>query len=65
MLELSAHSVSCRDVDLILATCFNSGERTRDGWVKILGDADERFKIKGITTPEGSALSVIEVGWHG
>lgn len=45
--------------------CANAKERSRDDWVALLNAADERFEIESITTPEHSALSIIEVIWKG
>ena len=48
---------------MIMATCFNSLERTRAQWTDLFRAADERFVIESIVRPEGSAMSIIEVRW--
>jgi hypothetical protein len=43
----------------------NALERTEEDWVKLFFMADERFKVRSITTPPQSVLSLIEVVWQG
>jgi len=31
----------------------------------LLAEADERFVLKGVVEPKGSALAVLEVVWEG
>lgn len=48
---------------MIMAACFNSAERTRADWLRLLDKADGRFRLHNISRPEGSTMSVIEVLW--
>jgi hypothetical protein len=43
--------------------CANAKERSADDWAALMALADERFRIKSITTPPNSALSIIEIVW--
>ncbi|KAM7218646.1 6-hydroxytryprostatin B O-methyltransferase [Rhypophila decipiens] len=52
-----------RSEDLNMAAIFNSRERTLREWKALFHQADERFVFKGVTKPEGSALSMTEVVW--
>ncbi|KAM7195870.1 6-hydroxytryprostatin B O-methyltransferase [Rhypophila sp. PSN 637] len=52
-----------RSEDLNMAAIFNSRERTLREWKALFQQADERFVFKGVTKPEGSALSMMEVVW--
>ena len=52
-----------RNLDMIMAACFNSAERTRADWLRLLEKADKRFYLHRITRPEGSTMSIIEVRW--
>ena len=40
---------------------LNGRERWENNWKRLLADVDDRFHVVNITTPSGSALSVIEV----
>ncbi|CAD6589380.1 MAG: hypothetical protein ASARMPRED_004019 [Alectoria sarmentosa] len=51
------------NLDMIMAACFNSAERTRADWLRLLDKADGRFRLHNISRPEGSTMSVIEVLW--
>ncbi|KAI1860016.1 uncharacterized protein JN550_011700 [Neoarthrinium moseri] len=53
-------AMSC---DILMHLCANAKERSRDDWVALFALADQRFRIKSITTPPHSALSIIEVTW--
>ena len=44
---------------------FNGRERTEKGFKQIFQQADERFVLKDVMRPRGSALSIIEVVWEG
>ena len=50
-----------RALDLHMAMMFNGKEREMHEWTAILEAADPRLKIKNVVTPQGSALSVIEI----
>ena len=52
-----------RRFDLAMKQNFNSKERTEKAWRQVLRDADERFNVVEIRTPEGSQLSIIVVEW--
>lgn len=43
---------------------FNSKEREKDDWVRLLKEADPRFKLLDIKQPPRSKLSFIEVIWR-
>lgn len=65
MLAFDANQSDCsRDMDLIMATCFNGCERNERGWRELFERADKRFIFKGITTPQGSMMSLIEAVWE-
>lgn len=53
-----------RDLDMVMAACFNSAERTKDDWLKLLNMVDERLVFRSITRPEGSTMSIVEAVWH-
>lgn len=53
-----------RKMDLTMLALFNAGEREADHWPELFASADQRFLFKGITTPAGSALSLIEAMWE-
>lgn len=48
---------------MVMAACFNSAERTRADWLRLLEKTDKRFCLHGISRPEGSTMSIIEVLW--
>jgi hypothetical protein len=52
-------------MDMIMATLFNGQERTTRDFKRVLKAADERFVLEGVRRPEGSTMSVVEVGWRG
>lgn len=49
-----------RTMDLEMMTMFNARERPLADWVKLCSDADNRLKLRSISRPEGSVLSVME-----
>ncbi|KAK6086414.1 O-methyltransferase [Seiridium cupressi] len=51
--------------DLIMKMTFNGKDRSRQDWINLFKEADERFNVVSITTPPRSALAVIEVVWEG
>ena len=50
-------------MDIIMATFHNARERSRMEFEGLLKAADRRFFINSVNRPEGSALSLIDVGW--
>jgi hypothetical protein len=52
------------NLDVLMATCFNSRERTAQDFESLFREADERYKWKGVTRPAESSLSLIEVVWQ-
>ena len=52
-----------RNLDMIMAACFNGAERNKGQWMDLLHAADERFVVRNIVRPAGSMMSVIEVVW--
>ena len=52
-----------RDNDLIMLAQFNAPERTEPAWKALLYEADPRFRLNPIVSPEGSAFSFIEAVW--
>jgi hypothetical protein len=44
---------------------FNGKERTSEDFRALFAAVDKRFDIISIRRPPGSAMSVIEVLWHG
>ena len=55
----------CFQMDVTMATCFNTGERTSAGYERILKEADRRYEVAAVRRPKGSNLSVVEVTWTG
>ncbi|KAK9422181.1 putative S-adenosyl-L-methionine-dependent methyltransferase [Seiridium unicorne] len=51
--------------DLIMKMTFNGKDRSRQDWINLFKEADERFNVVSIATPPRSALAVIEVVWEG
>lgn len=51
------------NLDMVMAACFNSAERTRADWLRLLEKTDKRFCLHSISRPEGSTMSIIEVLW--
>ncbi|KAK8024452.1 O-methyltransferase-domain-containing protein [Apiospora rasikravindrae] len=52
-----------RAMDINMAATFNAIERTADDWRALLKEADPRFALHEITSPRGSALSMIDIRW--
>jgi hypothetical protein len=52
-------------LDMIMATLYNAQERTARDFERVLKVADERFVLEGVRRPEGSTMSLVEVGWRG
>ena len=54
----------CRLHDVIMQSMFDAKEREIEQWRKLFADADSRFRFIGVTQPEGSRLSIIELVWE-
>ncbi|KAL4952517.1 S-adenosyl-L-methionine-dependent methyltransferase [Aspergillus filifer] len=54
-----------RIMDLEMMTTFNARERPLSDWVKLCADADARFKLRSVSKPEGSNLSILEFAFDG
>ena len=52
-------------MDSIMATLLNAQERTAREYEGLFKAADQRFVLDGVRRPEGSTMSVVEVGWSG
>ncbi|XXH01794.1 General amino acid permease [Hypoxylon texense] len=52
-------------MDAIMATIFNAQERTATEYGRILKAADPRYVVEAVCRPEGSTMSIVEVGWTG
>ncbi|OCK81485.1 S-adenosyl-L-methionine-dependent methyltransferase [Lepidopterella palustris CBS 459.81] len=52
-------------LDLQMMTVCNSKERMAVDWMALFKEADERFDLKAIVQPPGSAAALIEVIWKG
>ncbi|KAL4963166.1 S-adenosyl-L-methionine-dependent methyltransferase [Aspergillus stella-maris] len=54
-----------RIMDLEMMTTFNARERPLADWVKLCADADSRFKLRFVSKPQGSNLSILEFVFDG
>ncbi|KAL4808157.1 O-methyltransferase-domain-containing protein [Aspergillus unguis] len=54
-----------RIMDLEMMTTFNARERPLADWVKLCSDADPRLKLKSVSKPEGSVMSILEFVFEG
>jgi|TARA_R110002003_G_scaffold124_19_gene11345 hypothetical protein len=54
-----------RAMDLTMLEIANARERSIDEWKAVFEMADERFQFMGVTQPEGSKLSMLELVWTG
>lgn len=61
---LANYHLSSRDMDLLLAICFNSYVRSKDDWDKLFKHADWRFSLKSVTISKGSMMSMLEFIWE-
>lgn len=57
-------NTSDRGQDLAMMALFNSKERTREQWVELIGKADPRFLVMGVTAMRTGPLALIEVMWR-
>ncbi|KAL4885489.1 S-adenosyl-L-methionine-dependent methyltransferase [Aspergillus karnatakaensis] len=49
-----------RIMDLEMLTTFNARERPLADWEKLCADADQRLKLRSVSKPEGSNMSILE-----
>ncbi|RWA10853.1 hypothetical protein EKO27_g4273 [Xylaria grammica] len=49
----------------IMTTTFNAQERTAGEYERLLKGADPRYVVDAVCRPEGSTMSIVEVGWTG
>ncbi|KAL4871199.1 S-adenosyl-L-methionine-dependent methyltransferase [Aspergillus spectabilis] len=61
--ESAGPRVALWQMDMFMLTLFNSRERGRVDWTELLGKANSRFSDVRIWTPEGAAMSIIEIVW--
>ncbi|KAL5041838.1 hypothetical protein BDW71DRAFT_157729 [Aspergillus fruticulosus] len=54
-----------RIMDLEMLTTFNARERPLADWVKLCADADSRLKLRSVSKPEGSVMSILEFVFDG
>ncbi len=47
-----------------MAAAFNGQERTMAEYQSLLEDADQRFKLRNVIEPTGSALGILEFVWE-
>lgn len=52
-------------MDAIMATIFNAQERTAAEYERILKEADPRYVVEVVCRPEGSTMSIVQIGWTG
>ncbi|KAI1178436.1 O-methyltransferase-domain-containing protein [Nemania sp. FL0916] len=50
-------------MDAIMSTIFNAQERTAAEYQRILNAADPRYVIEAVRRPQGSTMSMVEIGW--
>lgn len=54
-----------REMDVTMMEIGNAKERSEGEWKALVGEVDESFVWRGLKTPEGSRLSVLEWEWEG
>jgi hypothetical protein len=52
-------------MDVMMLEIANARERRLEEWEGLFEEADSRFVFKGVTKPDESELSLIEVAWEG
>jgi ubiquinone/menaquinone biosynthesis C-methylase UbiE len=52
-------------MDAVMATFFNAQERTAAEYERILQATDPRYVVESVCRPQGSTMSIVEVGWSG
>lgn len=57
-------SAKIRSADLNMAAIFNARERSMAEWRSLLREADDRFELRDVVLPPGSALANIDVRWN-
>ncbi|KAI1352207.1 O-methyltransferase-domain-containing protein [Xylaria sp. FL0043] len=50
-------------VDAIMMTSCNAQERTAAEYERVLKGADSRYVVEAVCRPEGSTMSIVQVGW--
>lgn len=50
-------------MDAIMATSFNAQERTAVEYERLLKEADPRYVVEAVCRPEGSTMSIVQIGW--
>ncbi|KAI1275183.1 O-methyltransferase-domain-containing protein [Xylaria sp. FL0933] len=50
-------------VDAIMMTSCNAQERTAVEYERVLKGADSRYVVEAVCRPEGSTMSIVQVGW--
>lgn len=48
--------------DLTMMQVFNSSERSMEDWTELFENVDRRLKVKNLVQPQGSNMSVMELG---
>lgn len=48
-----------------MLTLFNAREREEADWIELFRQADPRFSVIRIWTPQGATMAIIEVSWTG
>lgn len=55
-----SHAYINRIMDLEMLTTFNARERPLADWVGLCAEADNRLKLRSVSKPEGSIMSILE-----
>lgn len=56
--------ILCRGMDCGMMAIFNATEREEEEWRDLFTAADSRYSWKGVISPKGSILSMIEAVWE-
>ncbi len=48
-------------MDMEMMLTYNAIERDLEGWKALFAKADKRLKLQSVTTPPGSAQSIMEL----
>ncbi|KAE8382378.1 S-adenosyl-L-methionine-dependent methyltransferase [Aspergillus bertholletiae] len=54
-----------RFMDIAMKAFNNARERDAETWRELFKEADERFRVVGITVPAGARMAIIEADWMG
>ena len=49
--------------DMLMMALFNAREREKDDWIRLLRDADERFRVISAKRQEVGTMGIILVEW--